>query len=339
MSIFFCYTCLPHFMTQSKTNKSSPGWFLLKLVLAVLAFRFVLLKMNGHGMEYLNQFKGTFRSPSLRWQMAGVIVLMLLNWFLEALKWRQMIRKIEYISIIRAMEAVFSGVSISIFTPNRVGEFAGRIFHLGRADKLQATLVTIIENFSQLLVTLIFGSVAIVIYFSKYTEMTAPFVFLIAAVLFVCCLIATLAFFNIRILEGWFSKSKFSLRWKEFSHVLTQYTKTELASVIFKAILRYLIFSIQLLWLIRIFGGVLPAKSAMLMTMCTFFVMTVVPTFTLTELGIRGAIASHFFSYLTPDLLPVLIAVFSLWIINLALPALIGSVCILNFRLSGRKAE
>ena len=54
--------------------------------------------------------------------------MMFLNWLVEALKWRYMISKIENISIMTAYRAVLTGITVSTFTPNRIGEYGGRVF-------------------------------------------------------------------------------------------------------------------------------------------------------------------------------------------------------------------
>ena len=59
--------------------------------------------------------------------------MMFLNWFLESLKWRFLISKIEKISINRSIRAIFSGITISTFTPNRIGEYGGRVFCLEKS--------------------------------------------------------------------------------------------------------------------------------------------------------------------------------------------------------------
>src|ERR1041384_5710121 len=69
--------------------------------------------------------------------LSGVL-LMLFNWLFEAIKWRLLINAQEHISIKKALKAILAGISISIFTPNRIGEFAGRIYYLDNADKLKA---------------------------------------------------------------------------------------------------------------------------------------------------------------------------------------------------------
>ena len=88
---------------------------------------------------------------------------MFLNWFLESLKWRFLISKIEKISIKRSLRAIFSGITVSAFTPNRVGEYAGRVFCLEKADRVQAVLITVIGSMAQLVVTIVFGLIGILL--------------------------------------------------------------------------------------------------------------------------------------------------------------------------------
>ena len=58
------------------------------------------------------------------------LILVPVNWGIETFKWKYLIKKIEYISFSKAFKSILSGVTIGIFTPNRMGEFAGRIFYL-----------------------------------------------------------------------------------------------------------------------------------------------------------------------------------------------------------------
>jgi len=78
---------------------------------------------------------------------------------------------------------------------------------------------------------------------------------------------------------------------------------------------------------------------SVIMIAMTYLVITIVPSIALVEFGIRGAAASYFFSAITLDILPVLNAVFSLWLINLAIPALAGAIFMLNFRIGKTRQE
>ena len=109
-----------------------------------------------------------------------VVLMMLFNWFLEALKWRFLISKIEKVSIKRSVSAIFSGITVSAFTPNRVGEYGGRVFCLEKADRVQGVLITVIGSMAQLVTTIIFGSIGILLlpnFMSKFDVLLSEFVF------------------------------------------------------------------------------------------------------------------------------------------------------------------
>ncbi len=47
---------------------------------------------------------------------------MLINWGVEALKWKLVVQKAAEVSFIQAYKAVLVGNTYGIFTPNRVGD-------------------------------------------------------------------------------------------------------------------------------------------------------------------------------------------------------------------------
>ena len=124
-----------------------------------------------------------------------VVLMMCLNWFVEALKWRYLISKIENITIIRSIKAVFSGITVSTFTPNRVGEYGGRVFFLEKADRIQAVLITVIGSMSQLITTILFGSIGvffIIRYDDKFIRLIEEFQFTIPVLAFLLILLNVL---------------------------------------------------------------------------------------------------------------------------------------------------
>jgi uncharacterized membrane protein YbhN (UPF0104 family) len=328
-------------MEQRKSNISIYGWRLFKLLIAAIAFWFVYQKISSQkDIEgYFQQLKEAFGQPNTMILLVLVLILMFFNWLTEALKWKLMIDRIEKISLFRSLEAVCSGLTISIFTPNRIGEYAGRVFHLEKANKIQATLITVIENISQLLATLLIGSIASIYYFSVYAELSFSLSFLFIAILLSVSFISLLGFFNIRFLENALMRIKYLRKWQSTFHVLSEYTTAELFRVFSLAVLRYFIFVLQFYLLIRMYGGAIAFVPAVIMIAMTYLVLTIIPSMALVEFGIRGAAAAYFFSAITIDILPVLNAVFSLWLINLAIPALAGAVFMLNFRIGKTKPE
>ncbi len=327
-------------MLQSKKNKSKPWWIALKLLIALAALWFIYVRViekENASDWWTGAGKSLRDTDHIGWFLL-VLLLMFLNWSIEALKWKMIMKKLESISFFRSLEAVFSGITISFFTPNRIGEYAGRVFHLEKADRIEATLLTVLENFSQLVITLVFGAIASIFYLQSYSVIPAYLENAIIALLIAVSVGAVLFFFNASLLETVFRKLKLPESWKSYLKVFSLYSSTELFRVLLLAMLRYIIFSGQFYILLWIFGLDLLYSDAMILIAVTYLVMSVVPTFALTELGVRGAVATFFFSSVTENLPGVINASFSLWLINLAAPALLGIFFVFEFKFARRKA-
>ena len=73
--------------------------------------------------------------------------------------------------------------------------------------------------------------------------------------------------------------------------------------------------------------------NSLLLIALTFFVSSAIPSFALTEIAVRSASSVYFFSTITTDTNAIISSSITLWMINLAIPALIGGAFIwqLNF--------
>ena len=143
---------------QSKKTIS----FLIKIGIVVFALFFLYQQLTSKSsVEELNVDYILLQLQQNYLVIGLVILMMFLNWFLESLKWRFLISKIERISIKRSIRAVFSGITVSAFTPNRVGEYGGRVFCLEKADRIQGVLITVIGSMAQLVTTIVFGLIGI----------------------------------------------------------------------------------------------------------------------------------------------------------------------------------
>jgi len=95
------------------------------------------------------------------WLMIGVLLLMIVNWGLEAVKWKLSVQQIQQVSLGKAFRAVLSGVSFSVSTPNRVGEYLGRVLYMDDGNRLKAISLTIMGSISQLMITLVAGLISL----------------------------------------------------------------------------------------------------------------------------------------------------------------------------------
>ena len=92
-----------------------------------------------------------------------VFVLMFVNWSLEALKWKISVQRVQPVGFFRSLKAIFSGVSFSVTTPNRTGEYFGRVLYMDDGNRLKVISLTILGSISQLIVTIFFGLLGLLI--------------------------------------------------------------------------------------------------------------------------------------------------------------------------------
>ncbi|MCX6269293.1 MAG: lysylphosphatidylglycerol synthase domain-containing protein [Bacteroidetes bacterium] len=283
--------------------------------------------------------------PGFRTGLLLVLLMMCVNWSIEAYKWRFLIEKVETIGFFKALQAVMTGISISSFIPNRVGEYFGRVFILKTASRIESILITVVGSVSQLLITVLAGSIALLIFIPKYLPDTGfshgyLYYCLIMLVMTLDVLLLAL-FFKLsflttlkeRILQNGF------IRLQKFFRVFAFYHNREIAIVLLLSFTRYLVFSTQFYLLLVLFEVTLPYRDALVLIALIYLIMAIIPTIALTELGIRGSVALYVFGLYSGSLLPASgnsnIGIFAastlLWMINLGIPALIGTVFI--FRL------
>lgn len=265
-----------------------------------------------------------------------VLFLMFLNWFLEALKWRYMISKIEKVSIYTSLKAVFAGITVSSFTPNRVGEYGGRVFYLEKADRLKGVIITFIGSMSQLLITILFGSISFIILSELLFESKvlfsaiSKFKLLVFLLLFLLNVFIFYFFYNVHSFISFFNLNKYINRFKQYIQTFTIYNSRELTNILLFSFSRYIVFSIQFLILLNVFEIDSSTFHSMLSVMLIFLFVSIIPTIVVAEIGVRGSVAIYVFSLFTINSIGVFSSTLLLWIINLVIPSLIGIYFVFN---------
>ncbi|HPI54410.1 MAG TPA: lysylphosphatidylglycerol synthase domain-containing protein, partial [Chitinophagaceae bacterium] len=96
-----------------------------------------------HQIKRQPNLQSTVQDIFLNWDATKIIyislvfILMILNWTVEGIKWRLLLKGTEQLSIIRSLQSVLTGVAVSMITPNRIGEYMGRILFLENRNKIQ----------------------------------------------------------------------------------------------------------------------------------------------------------------------------------------------------------
>lgn len=320
-------------MSRGIYRKRYIGLF-IKVLIAIVALVFIYREVQLKDQDTDLSFGIGVLADNLLVLLA-LITMMMMNWGLEAYKWRTLVKPIEHISLWKSLKAVFSGITIALFTPNRVGEYGGRVFHLKKADRIDAVLLTIVGSYAQLVVTLVTGILATIFYLPTYVGLgpVSPMQYnLIGLLMFGLTIGLVILFLNTRLLTTIINWLPIPEKFRQYSRVFEYHSSATLWKVFLASLGRYVVFTLQFFLLLQLFEVEIDYLSAMMMISMTYFVMTAVPTIAITELGVRGSMAVYFIGMLSTNVKSIFMASSMLWLINLAVPALIGVLFIFQLR-------
>jgi len=309
------------------------SWF-IKTTIVALAFWFIFVKLktNDDLKGFINLLK-TIPNQEIILVMSLVLLLMLVNWGIEAIKWKQLVSSIEKITLWKSVESVFCGLTLAVFTPNRLGEYGGRVFFLSPKRRIIGIVAMTVGNIGQMVLTNVFGIIALCMFIYRFSPLDEGLFLALCALSVAFCLFFIIFYFNIRWLNGIFLSMRFTRKYKKFYQVLARYRKAELLKILLFCTARYIVFSsqyfIMFYWLIPN----VHYADIIMMVCILFFIQSALPSLDLFDIGIRSVTALFFFKYLTTQNTAVVACIASIWLINIIIPAILGSYFVfkLNF--------
>lgn len=304
------------------------------ILLASLSVIFITYRLSSIDPSHLTKITSKFREPYFISLFLVVIVCSFLNWSIESLKWKKLLKPRFSISFGKSLKSVFSGISVGAITPSRIGEFAGRIFFVPDHLKLFASVGSIVGSIAQNIATIGFGLIASVIYFSIYdTKIVYDFplaYYLIVIFTFITLLALILIYLNLAYFIDKVSHWKWLEKYEDYFPHTYDWDAVILWKVLGLAILRYLVFSVQFIVLLYLFDIQLPLGEMMVKTSMIFFIATIIPSYAISDLLNRGTVSILILNIPNMDIY-ITAAAFLLWFVNLAIPGLIGTVFMLQY--------
>ncbi|HEY4966577.1 MAG TPA: lysylphosphatidylglycerol synthase domain-containing protein [Puia sp.] len=298
------------------------------------------LAKQPHWQESLHQMLQAALGQQ-RWKLYSMIGLMGVNWALESYKWQIALKPVQPIRFLRAFKAVLAGTCIASFTPNRVGEYLGRMLFVDQGNKILSIAPTILCSMSQMLVTLAAGTLGVYLFSSlPYhfdASWTTPSFFKAAGVVVAAGAIGLgLVYFRfdplVKRVNQWIRKNE-----RTFS-IPDNFRFTTLTRILLISVIRYSVFLLQYYLLFSLFGIPLFPQQVFTGVSVMFVLMAIVPTLTfLTDLGFRWLAGIQIFQVYTMNTAGILAVSLGVWLINLIIPALVGSLLILRIKLFQNK--
>ncbi len=307
---------------------------IFKVVVVILSIGYIFLKLynesqNGvlfkpyHGL-CLNSF----------FYLMAVVLLVPVNWIIESIKFIQLLKPIQIIKLEKSFRAVLAGIAVSIFTPKRVGDFGGRVFALQTKNRIHGVFATLLGSYAQLLATILIGTIFFPLYWNVNPSLNSiiPDKGVIFLLIIGLIILSLIVYFNIHRVVIYATNLKFLQKHKVFIQFLQNYSKTDLAKVLVLAFLRYAVFSFQMFLLLRMFGVDINYGTAMVGISQVYLYMTIIPTVALGELGVRGSLGVWVLGVYSVASSGIIAASVLLWILNLAIPAILGVYFLWRFK-------
>jgi len=245
----------------------------------------------------------------------------LTNWLFEISKWQSLVFFLTPISFFQAAKQSLASLTASLITPNRLGEYGAKALYFAKPQRPKIMILNFVGNFSQMLVTVIFGLLGLFMLKDHFSYKIMPsYSFFVIVIVFV--ILALLIFF---LQKKWLTRMR---------HMLNDLLKIPSAvhkRTVLYSIARYLVFSHQFYLLLVFFGIDLDYGVAMPVIFSMYLISSVIPGFVLFDWLVKGSVAVSLFSLFGVDEMIVLSITASMWILNFALPATIGSFYVLTF--------
>lgn len=194
-------------------------------------------------------------------------------------------------------------------------------------------MAMVVGSISQMIITNILGALAILWFIGRYIPLNFWLHYAIAFLVMMFCLFFIFFYFNIRWLNNLLLSIDFFKRFRQILGVLTRYRKRALLKVFLYSFSRFAVFTSQYCIVITMLIPELHIFDICMMVFILFFVQSALPSLDLVDVGVRSLTATYFFSYITHQEVAIIAATACIWLTNLVLPAIIGTVFVfkLNF--------
>lgn len=301
---------------------------LAKIILVCSAFAFIYSKLvYNDTLDMKRLFIYINEHQILTFKNACVLLIFTsANWLLESLKWQLLVHEVQNISLRQAIVQSLGSLTASILTPNRIGEYGAKAIYFKKEFRKRVVGLNLIGNLTQLITTLFFGSIGLCYIIYIYQLPISYLNLLIFGVLIACFII-----FYYTVL----SKKEFEIKGYSFKK-LNRFVISLKRQILFKAltlsVLRYVCFSHQFYLLIWLFGVEITYFDALALITAMYLLTSIIPTIFIFDVLVKGSIAVWLFSFANANEFIIATCVTVMWGLNFALPSVLGSYFVLNFK-------
>jgi hypothetical protein len=292
------------------------GVFTIKLLIVIAAFYFIYNQLATNDKLNWSKFLVLVKEKQSVLGILFLVSFSVANRFLEILKWQNLVSFFKKISIWEATKQVLGALTAGIFTPNGLGEYAGKAFFYEKIKTKKIIFLNLICNGIQMILTIVFGTIGLFII--GYWEWS------LSIILFSCFLLLA-SFLSKKIKIKGYSIEKLIVK-------INEIPKSIHRKNIILGTCRYLVFSHQYYFLFLAFGVDLPYLNVMATIAVVYFLASSLPSFQFLDFAVKGSVAMFFFGKIGVNEWIVIFISTLMWFLNVVLPVVIGSYFVLTFK-------
>ena len=290
--------------------------FSVKLLIVVGAFYFIYNQLDSNDQLDWEKFLILFHKNQSATGSLFLLFLSFLNRYFEILKWQNLAQVVKPISIYEATKQVLAALTLGVFTPVGVGEYAGKALYFNKKDTKKIVFLNLICNGIQIVATGIFGILGMMLLgYWLWSWVTIS---------------STIGF----LLFAYFTK-KIKIKGNSIDDLLDRIN--EIPKKIHRknfvlGMCRYVVFSHQYYFLFLAFDVNLSYTTLMATITTVYFLASVIPSFQFLDFALKGSLAVYFFGILGVNEWVVVFVTTLMWFLNIVLPVIIGSYFVMIFK-------
>ena len=295
--------------------------FTIKLLIVIGAFYFIYDQITGNSKLEWSKFQTLVLEKTSITTIIFILLFSVANRYFEILKWQNLVSFIKPISVGEASKQVLGALTTGIFTPNGLGEYAGKALFFKKTQSKKVVFLNLICNGIQMIITVGFGTIGLLVL--GYNLWVIGIIAFILGFIFI-------AYFSKNITIKGYSIQKLFYKINEIPKKIHQKN-------IFLGVCRYLIFSHQYYILFLVFDVNLPYLTLISSIAAVYFLASSLPSFQFLDFAVKGSVAVFFFGKFGINEWIVIFISMLMWFLNVVLPVIIGSYYVMRFKLNASK--
>ncbi|MDM1380525.1 hypothetical protein [Myroides marinus] len=295
---------------------------LIKILVVSAAFYYIYNQLSNNDTLDFHILSEVVSKPENYLAIFALMCLTFSNRFVEILKWQNLSSLIKPVSVGQAAKQVLSALTLGIFTPNGIGEYAGKVLYFEKKDAPRVIFLNMVCNGVQVIYAIVFGLIGLSILNQFHEIIPNTYLYIVYGVIAV---VFTLLF-SIRN----FAIKGYSIQ--TIVNLLNEIPKKKHRKNLFLALLRYASFTHQYVILYYLFGVDIPYFELLCAVSAIYLMASSLPNFQFLEFAVKGSIAMFIFTALDVNQWVVALVATLIWLLNIVLPISIGSYFVLTFK-------